>query len=246
MAFDKKQLEVLLINYFRECFFDFPKGKLSASESPDFILKMKNLHELGIELTRLNPANKLMPNEEQITQNQLREDIIKETQLMFERSSDTKLFVKFLFSEKKKLSDEVKMITSVRIVNAIREKIKGRNTDVFFYVSVLKKHLPEGVEEILIVNHPGQQNNVWERSNNLGLSHNVVDDIKQTILKKEEKLLLYQKQRLNYYWLLITSDRLRGNKSYNLENKILNYQFKSNFQKVFLFDLMKSNIYQLI
>jgi hypothetical protein len=90
------------------------------------------------------------------------------------------------------------------------------------------------------------QNSVWERANNLGVSNDVVFDIRYAIHKKDEKLRLYQKQRLNYYWLLITTDRLRAVKNFNLSDKILNHTFKSNFQKVFLFDLIKSEIYQLI
>jgi hypothetical protein len=144
------------------------------------------------------------------------------------------------------MSDEAKIIKTARVVNAIREMLFNKNKNNLFYERISGKNLPEGVEEILIVNHPEMQNPVWERANNLGLSNNVVDDIHQAILKKEEKLLLYQKQRLNYYWLLITTDRLRGVRNYNLSNKIINHSFNSNFQKVFLFDLMRSNIYQLI
>ncbi len=40
------------MNYFRESFDEFPRGKLVQSESPDFILKM-NPKSFGIELTRL-------------------------------------------------------------------------------------------------------------------------------------------------------------------------------------------------
>ncbi|MDX9908322.1 MAG: hypothetical protein RBS23_02590, partial [Mariniphaga sp.] len=58
---DKKQLEVLLIQYFKDCYPDFPKGKIIPSESPDFILTLKSKNSLGIELTRLNPLNAREP-----------------------------------------------------------------------------------------------------------------------------------------------------------------------------------------
>ncbi len=132
------------------------------------------------------------------------------------------------------------------IVNAIRNVVKTRKGDDFFKESLAKADLPEELEQVLIVYHPGLETSVWERSNNLGISNDVVDDIRQSIHKKDEKLRLYQKQRLNYYWLLITTDRLRGVKNFNLPNKIMNHKFQSNFQHVFLFDLIKSNVYQLI
>ena len=214
-----------MIQYFRECYTDFPKGKLSASESPDFILKMKNRRELGIELTRLNPANKQMPNEKQTEQINIREKITDVSQDLFEQSSELKLFVKFLFSEKKELKSEAILITSARVVNTIRNKLQTKNHKSFFCFTLNGNELPEGLDELLIVNHPEMENSVWERSNNLGISNNVVDDIRLAIDKKQEKLRLYQKQRLNYYWLLITTDHLRGVKNYNLVNRVLNQSF---------------------
>ncbi len=70
MQVDKKQMEVLLIDYFRECYKEFPKGKVVPSESPDFLVKMKNTHLLGIELTRLNPANALSVSDELQNENE--------------------------------------------------------------------------------------------------------------------------------------------------------------------------------
>ncbi len=50
---DQKSEERLIMEYFRESFSDFPKGKLIQSESPDFILKPGPKKSIGIELTRL-------------------------------------------------------------------------------------------------------------------------------------------------------------------------------------------------
>ena len=246
MQFDKKQLEILLIQYFRESYSDFPKGKLESNESPDFVVKMKNQHELGIELTRLNPVNKDIPDENQLAQIQIREETIGISKDLFEQSSDFKLFVKFLFSEDKAVLKEKQILTAVQLVNLIRKVIRNKSKDSFFREVIPGSLLPEELEEILIVNHPAMEFSVWERANNLGISNDVVYDIRHAIHKKDEKLRLYQKQRLNYYWLLITTDRLRGVKNFNLPEKIMNHEFQSDFQQVFLFDLIKSDIYRLI
>ncbi len=243
---DKKELEILLVNYFRNCYEDFPKGQITPSESPDFIIKMKNQHELGIELTRLNPVNKSISNETQLAQIQVRDEIIGLSRDLFEQNSDLKLFVKFLFSEDKKILKENQMLIAAQIANIVRQIVKNKSADSFFKESVAGNQLPGGLDEILIINHPAMHISAWERANNLGISNDVVFDIRHTIHKKDEKLRLYQKQRLNYYWLLITTDRLRGVKNYNLPDKIMNHEFKSNFQQVFLFDLIKSDIYRLI
>ena len=73
---EKKQLEILLMQYFRECFPVFPKGKVVPSESPDFIVVLKSRNNLGIELTRLNPVNAKNPDTAQLLLIQTRRQII--------------------------------------------------------------------------------------------------------------------------------------------------------------------------
>lgn len=243
---EKKQLEILLMDYFRECYIDFPKGLVSPSESPDFLVKMKSRNLLGIELTRLNPGNALEPDSEGLKVIEFREQLLQMALDIFQGKCNLNLFVKILFSESQPILPERKISVAVQVANLIFNVVKVRNEDSFFNESLQKKQLPEGIEEILIVHHPKLEFSVWERSNNLGVSNNVVDDIKMAIHKKDEKLRLYQKNHLNFYWLLITTDRLRGVKSFNLPNKIMNHKFHSRFQHVFLFDLIKSKVYQLV
>lgn len=243
---EKKQLEILRMQYFRECYPDFPKGKIVPSESPDFIVILKSRNHLGIEMTRLNPKNASIPDDLRLTEIAFREHLIGFAKDLFEQSSPLNLFVKFLFSETNKIAPEREVAVAAQTVNAIRNAIGNRNSEGFFRESILKDQLPEGLDEVFIASHPDLKISMWERSNNLGVSENVVDDIRMAIRKKDEKLRLYQKQRLNYYWLVITTDRLRGVKSYNLPDKILNHTFQSRFQQVFLFDLIKSDIFRLV
>jgi len=243
---DKKQLEILLINYFRECYNKFPKGKLAPSESPDFIVKMRSRRELGIELTRLNPVNKADLAEEKLAQIRIWDEIISFSCELFEQHSALKLFVKFLFSEDT-IVEESKIAVAVQTTNLIRSSVKNKKKESFFRENIPSEFLPKGLKEILIVNHPVMEISAWERANNLGVSNDMIDDIRRAIHKKDEKLLrLYQKQRLNFYWLLIFTDRLRGATKFNLGQKIMNNEFYSEFQHVFLFDLIKSKIFQLV
>ncbi len=246
MREQKKQIEILLMHYFKECYHDFPKGRVMPTESPDFTVRMKNQRELGIELTRLNPENSLLQNEIQIKQTEDRENLIAFTRELFEQKSPLKLFVKFLFSKTKPVVASKKLILAVQIAKLLQEAVGRKNPGAYFKASISGAKLPEELNEILILHHPVLEVSVWERSNNLGVSNDVLDDIKKAIIKKDEKLGIYQKQRLNSYWLLITTDRLRGVKSFNIPNKIMNHHFESGFQHVFLFDLVKSKIYELV
>lgn len=243
---DKKQLEILIMQYFRKSYNGFPKGKVHSTESPDFTINMKNYHVLGIELTRLNPENAEALDEVGYINISSREHFINFAKELFEQDSMLKMFVKFLFSEGKIISEERKLAVAVQTVNSIKTVVQNKKNNTFFKETITQSQLPDGLDEVLIVHHPGLGTSIWERSNNLGVSNDVVDDIRKSIHKKDEKLRLYQKQRLNYYWLLITTDRLRGVKTFNLPDKIINHQFYSRFQHVFLFDLIKSNVYQLV
>jgi hypothetical protein len=242
----KKQLEILLIQYFRDCYSDFPKGKVVPSESPDFIVTLKSKNNLGIELTRLNPHNAKDPDQSEISQIHTRNKIIETALSLYEQSSALKLFVKFLFSEKHPVPPEKEISTAVTLANIIRKSTSSKHPDSFFRESLSFEQQKTGLKEILIVHHPDLKSHVWERSNNLGISENIFDDIRVAIHKKDEKLRLYQKQRLNYYWLVIITDRLLDIKRYNLSDKMMNNHFISRFQHVFLFDLIKSEVFQLV
>ena len=45
--------EMLIMEYFKNEYKEFPKGKLQKSESPDFILRVSPKNAIGIELTKL-------------------------------------------------------------------------------------------------------------------------------------------------------------------------------------------------
>lgn len=57
---NQKDEEKLVMEFFRKNYPDFPKGKLKASESPDFILKISPKKSIGIELTQLYKSRELI------------------------------------------------------------------------------------------------------------------------------------------------------------------------------------------
>ena len=121
---DKKQLEIVLLEYFRESYADFPKGIITPSESPDFVVSFKNHHLLGIELTRLYPGNATAPTTEQLTLDASRERILELGKSIFEAHLPNRLFVKFLFSDKHLIEEDREMVLSVQLASIIREKVK--------------------------------------------------------------------------------------------------------------------------
>lgn len=58
----KKKKERALLDQFKLAYSDFPKGKIFASESPDFILNPNRKRTIGIELIQLFPKENLLEN----------------------------------------------------------------------------------------------------------------------------------------------------------------------------------------
>lgn len=61
---DRKPDEAAAIALLRQSMPAFPKGKLVASESPDFILIVSRRESIGIEITRIDPSTECPPDQE--------------------------------------------------------------------------------------------------------------------------------------------------------------------------------------
>ena len=73
----------------------------------------------------------------------------------------------------------------------------------------------------------------------------LIENIQETIIAKEEKLYLYQRKKLYRIWLLIHTETLKAEVSFNLQNKLENLNFDSGFDRVFLLDLGSDQLFEL-
>ncbi len=243
---DKKQIENLLVAGFRAFYPEFPKGNLVPSESPDFIMRTTNNRYLGIELTRLHSGITGITSDAEKSRIKREEEIVEKAADIFSSSSDIPLFVKFLFSKHPEVSPERILSVSAQAVQVIRKETGKQTRDDFISLLIADKNLPAGIKSILVLRQPGLIESVWERANNLGISDDIITDIRFSIKKKDEKLRIYHKRKLNLYWLLVIADRLQGISSFSIENKIQNHEFNSRFQHVFLYELMRERVFRLV
>lgn len=243
MQESKKNLELLLINYFRACYPGFPKGSIQPDESPDFLLKLKNKKTLGIEIIHLHPKDINVARQELCDHPDI--ELIESCKELFESRSEFKLFVKFNFDKSHSIIQERILAVSAQVSTLIRKSIEGKNPRSFFYFSISEKQLPNGINDILVIHNPILNESIWEPVNRFGQSQNLIDDIQYLIQKKNEKIEIYRKKQLDKLWLLIISDRLRAKKSYNVVNQLQKQSFSSRFDRVVLFDLIKSDIFEL-
>jgi hypothetical protein len=62
---------------------------------------------------------------------------------------------------------------------------------------------------------------------------------------KNEKLRLYQRKKLNEYWLIISVDDPRSWNRINIHNKLIFWVFKTGFNRVFLFNTINGKVFEL-
>lgn len=239
----KKQLEILIIDYFRSVDKNFPKGKLKTSESPDFLLDTSPKNKIGIELTRL------YFDDFYTGENELSDDIKKEIVIcareLFELSSSLNLFVKVSFSKQRKIIQDKQLSLSALVANAVKKSVKTQNTGSFFSICQIS-NLPDEIDGIFMATHPVLTESVWEVADSPKKNYETILKIRQLIAKKEEKIQLYQKKWLNQCWLIITADRLNNKQKETFHHLIFNSGNSHQFQKIFLFDLLKAQIIQIL
>jgi len=125
--------------------------------------------------------------------------------------------------------DEEKMVMEL-----FREKFPGfpkgrlRSSESPDFILNIGRHRKIGIELSRLVNH----------------SDSITENIQTSILKKKEKITLYQKKWLNEIWLLLYSDTLNVSPEGGfIDLKISNEPVL--FQRVFLFDLFSKRIFKI-
>ncbi|MCL1821361.1 MAG: hypothetical protein FWG22_00905 [Prolixibacteraceae bacterium] len=236
----KKQIEILLMNYFRQSFSEFPAGKVIPSESPDFIIRCSLRKMTGLELTRLHSPNMLKPSFA-VPENSPEMRFIRCVQNLVEEKEPRPLFVKFFFDAP---PDEKRMLAqAAKTALAIRQEAACR-CDSVFSTLIGKKQLPKMLNSVRIIRNEALTIPIWEKA--IGCeTGNIIPDIEESLKKKEEKLRIYLRRNLSQYWLLITADRLGDTQHLNIGELLANHPFTFGFDKVFLFELRSARVFSI-
>lgn len=71
------------------------------------------------------------------------------------------------------------------------------------------------------------------------------ENITACLEAKNEKLRLYQKKKLNEYWLIISVNDIHSWNRINIHNKLIIWVFKTGFNRVFLFNTIDGKVLEL-
>lgn len=237
----KKQIEIVLMDYFRQSFSEFPAGRIVAAESPDFILRHSVRRATGIELTRLHSSN-IFKSPFAVPEESPEMRFIRNVENLVQGKEPRPLFAKFYFDAP---VDERRIpAQAAKTAVIIRREIENRNESAFSKL-IEADELPPMLNSIRIMYNRALTFPVWEKAIRRE-NGSIIADIEESLKKKDEKLRIYLRKNLNQYWLLITADQLRETQNFNIRNLLENHRFSSGFNKVFLFELWSAQIFRIV
>jgi len=144
----------------------------------------------------------------------------------------------------KKNQEIREQIILARFKNHFPEFPKGiitKSESPDFIVKTGKKHTI-GIELTSILKHRHETD---VGGNHLETPELVPEIIEKTIQIKENKLVRYRQKKLDEIWLIIEVQNIMNNTSFNISNKLNNWNFISEFNKIYLFESVNKKVFEL-
>ncbi|MGQ8336018.1 hypothetical protein ACUNWD_05660 [Sunxiuqinia sp. A32] len=85
----------------------------------------------------------------------------------------------------------------------------------------------------------------YEQQGHLTEPEKINEHIEDTIRAKEEKIYLYQKHKPFQLWLLIHIESFQNKLLFNFQNKIGNWNFPSDFDRIFLMEIENEKLFEI-
>jgi hypothetical protein len=232
----KLQEEWLVMRSFRENYPEFPKGKLTKSESPDFLLKLNHSKSIGIEISRIFKSNTLGTNESEMR------SVIYRAHELYSEHLKIPVFA-WIYVNNQFIGPINQELYATKIAIAVIDAVEDQNGKTTMKVHLEKDLLPDGLNRIIIYAHPTIKNSYWDCRSEITISDLFKSTIPNLIRQKDEKLNLYRKQIHDFYWLILYADFISKPASSDLDNIIEKNSIKSAFNNVFLYHLFDEKFF---
>lgn len=234
----KTQEEWLVMRSFRDHYKEFPKGKLTKSESPDFVLKQSLSKSIGIEVSRVFKNQVLAAHESEVR------SVVHRAYELYAENIKRPVFAWIYFNDQFNSPFNQEMYATkiaIAIIDAVEEQ-KGKFAAKMHIDAEL---LPQGINRIVIYINPTIKDSFWDCRAEINISDLFEERIRKLVEQKDEKLGLYRKQIHDFYWLILYADFIDKPASYNFDKVIDRFNLTTAFHKVFLFNLFDEEIFPL-
>jgi hypothetical protein len=237
--------ENYILKYFSKELPDFPKAKFFKTESPDFVISLNPKNKIGVELTKL--TNKI-PDNKKYGNKLIRgfeNKILEKARQSYEANYKRKFYLAVFFSNAFIINNYQIDLFADELVEIVHQNTKNNDFSSYFCQRIKNTSLPNQIEWIQIIHHPKVEISIWKNRSEYMNCEFSKENLQHTIKLKNDKIVLYQKKKINTFWLIIIADYFSNNSSYNIHNKINNWSFDSKFHKVFLFELFSRKIFDI-
>lgn len=230
----QKDEEKCWLDLFIRAYPDFPKGKISQDESPDFIINRGKKRPIGIEITQL-PFPMGYPSPD------WRHHIIQGAKKIYRKKELLPVNALFHFNPTQSVSSLtidhwIEEITEIINKISTRHIAKGRKTNKH-----IKKDLPVFLESIMLLPSNNSEIMVWNICEKAPSAESYIHRINQSLQAKEEKFHLYRKKWFHESWLIILSTSIcKFSEIHGLSTAIVHATNPSIFDKTFLFNPFES------
>ena len=233
------------IELFRYLYNDFPKGKLVRTESPDFVIKKGQRNYFGIEITHVvdeTNAEKFSLDSEE---NRRKRSLVFHARDVFEYYSEIKVNTTLYFKPNYIPKNSNIIPAAGIIAKEILKRTEGKKQDQAFHLHFRIRDLNSLLESVTVFRFPGMSESSWNDAGVYTLTQVDKELIERSIRLKEEKLQIYQKKHLHYYWLLLIVDANHASeKLHPPVSNHLNHNGKG-FNKIFLLERRRGVLYEL-
>jgi len=233
MQLTKKEIEAYYLKRFSQSIESFPKGNIIPSESPDFILDTGE-YKIGIEITRIYKSANFRGTNPQVQENE--QNLLRaECKKIYDEMGLPNVEVHILFNSFTSFNKKNRREYANKIVQLVSMNLppsRGVHRIVNDYKNV--NTFPFEIDSITIYRF-GYNKSFWGESGVGFVQQHFINELQEVIDKKNILVSSYT-NCCAYYWLLVVIEGLRDSSFFDPSAETLNHSYKSNFNKVFLYN----------
>ena len=237
-----KRFETYCLSILRRGLPGFPTGEVLPSESPDFLISTDQ-GLLGIEVTRLVKAADVQGNIPRAREGEQAE-MIKVAMRFYETLSLPPVDVAVIFGNCGRLSKRERDKSAKILSRFVASHVPEAN-QVTRHENDNQTHdgLPEAVHSVRIARLVGTEN-LWHVSGSGWFQKELVEELQAVMRKKDARHAGFD-NRAVAHWLLVVIEGTSDSTFFDPSEESLTHCYESDFQRVFLLDLMRLHVSEL-
>lgn len=232
---NKKELERLYLEAFREISSEFPLGRIEPTESPDNLIHTSK-EIVGVEITEVyrEDGRQTLQSDEKIE-----EKLLDLVEVEYNKLNLSPVNVAMSFREKLKLKKGDRKKFVQKLVTTISDEVDHHSERHF----QLRRPFDEVNHISILKLKKAKESHFYSRRGDF-LSKDTIERIQDRIDQKEQKINNYRR-KCDPIWLLAVIDGGNPSSFFEIGNSIGQHKFETSFDKVFLLEYWQSNLIEL-